>query len=84
MSDKLIEMHVCFRWQSDVLPWKIVVLIFFFSKFQPRFQGIYSYYKESRSGDEVAKVFLLLQALLIESVVRTLSYGNLSLNHNSK
>lgn len=26
MSDKLIEMHVCFRWQSDVLPWKIVVL----------------------------------------------------------
>lgn len=83
MSDKLIEMHVCFRWQSDVLPWKIVVLIFF-SKFQPRSQGIYSYYKESRSGDEVAKVFLLLQALLIESVVRTLSYGNLSLNHNSK
>ena len=83
MSDKLIEKHVCFRWQSDVLPWKIVVLIFF-SKFQPRFQGIYSYYKESRSGDEVAKVFLLLQALLIESVVRTLSYGNLSLNHNSK
>lgn len=79
MSDKLIEMHVCFRWQSDVLPWKIVVLIF-----QPRSQGIYSYYKESRSGDEVAKVFLLLQALLIESVVRTLSYGNLSLNHNSK
>lgn len=83
MSDKLIEMHVCFRWQSDFLPWKIVVLIFF-SKFQPRFQGIYSYYKESRPGDEVAKVFLLLQALLIESVVRTLSYGNLSLNHNSK
>lgn len=83
MSDKLIEMHVCFRWQSDFLPWKIVVLIFF-SKFQPRSQGIYSYYKESRSGDEVAKVFLLLQALLIESVVRTLSYGNLSLNHNSK
>lgn len=83
MSDKLIEMHVCFRWQSDVLPWKIVVLIFF-SKFQPRSQGIYSYYKESRSGDEVAKVFLLLQALLIESVVRTLRYGNLSLNHNSK
>lgn len=59
-------------------------VFFFFSKFQPRFQGIYSYYKESRSGDEVAKVFLLLQALLIESVVRTLSYGNLSLNHNSK
>lgn len=83
MSDKLIEKHVCFRWQSDVLHWKIVVLIFF-SKFQPRSQGIYSYYKESRSGDEVAKVFLLLQALLIESVVRTLSYGNLSLNHNSK
>lgn len=83
MSDKLIEMHVCFRWQSDVLPWKIVVLIFF-SKFQPRSQGIYSYYKESRSGDEVAKVFLLPQALLIESVVRTLRYGNLSLNHNSK
>ena len=83
MSDKLIEMHLCFRWQSDVLLWKIVVLIFF-SKFQPRSQGIYSYYKESRSGDEVAKVFLLLQALLIESVVRTLSYGNLSLNHNSK
>lgn len=83
MSDKLIEMHVCFRWQSDVLPWKIIVLIFF-SKFQPHSQGIYSYYKESRSGDEVAKVFLLLQALLIESVVRTLSYGNLSLNHNSK
>lgn len=83
MSDKLIEMHVCFRWQSDFLPWKIVVLIFF-SKFQPRSQGIYSYYKESRSGDEVAKVFLLPQALLIESVVRTLRYGNLSLNHNSK
>lgn len=45
ISDKLIEMHVCFRWQPDFSAMEDCSF-FFFSKFQPRSQGIYYYYKE--------------------------------------
>lgn len=51
ISDKLIEMHVCFRWQSDFSALEdcsvlFLFFCFFFSKFRPRSQGIYSYFKE--------------------------------------